>query len=410
MKRLLWLGIALAMAGAGCSAGGGGSRNLSSSDPIDEQDAGGASGGASSGATGAANGAASGGSNGASTAATTAGGSSGPEICEKVTVRADKVIPDILIVLDKSNSMVWPGCAALVNDPSYTDYGCPNPKPPLDMAYNRWVPSVAALKTTTAALETRVRFGLMIFPSADIPPPLVFGLPFGPPTRCQAGAISVMPALGNAAAIAARLNENAPDGSRTPIPGTLKAAHTALGSGIVGPDKMPTPKYVLLVTDGAPTCTLAGAELGSVADETKAKNESYAEIDSLTKDGIKTYVIGYDTSKTANLATTLNEMAKRGGTGETTHREVTDENSLLAAIDAIAGQVTSCTFQLDQAPPDVNKVRVTIDGIDRANGDGWELSGDRTIELRGQACAEVQNIAIQHTVSINVECKDVIIQ
>ena len=122
-------------------------------------------------------------------------------------------------------------------------------------------------------------------------------------------------------------------------------------------------------------------------------------------------MIGFDTRSTADFAVVLDEMARRGGTGDTQHREVTDENSLLEAISAIAGEITTCTYQLDKAPPDVKKVRVTLDGKDRKNGaEGWELTGEKTIELRGAACTEIQNAEKEHTLAINVECEDVIIQ
>lgn len=384
MERRLGLLVALAI-GAGCAADDGGGSTVNSRDPVTMEDGGvngGDNGGGNGASNGGANGANGGGSNGASGAS---GGNNGPEICEEITVRADKVIPDILIVLDKSGSMVD--------------------------GVDRWAPSVAALKTTTAELQDRVRFGLMIFPGADIPGS---GGLFGtPPKTCQPGEVLVAPALNTAADIAGQLDGATPDGTSTPIPGALKTAHEALGTAIVGPDKSPTPKYVLLVTDGGPNCTVTAESATLFSPQSffeMCQMQSYAEVDSLAKDGIKTYVIGYDTQTVPELIPILDELAKRGDTGETTHRVVTDENSLLAAIDAIAGQLTTCTFQLDQAPPDVNKIRVTLDGVDRANGDGWELTGDRTIELRGQACADIMDISIQHTLSINVECKDVIIE
>jgi hypothetical protein len=309
-------------------------------------------------------------------------------------------------VLDKSNSMVWPGCTAAGN-PSFR--GCSNGVstiPPFDKPFDRWAPSVAALKTTTAALQDRVRFGLMIFPAAGAGDELRGG-------GCKPGTVSVAPALKTADKIAMKLDAETPDGDSTPIAGTLKAAHAALGTSIVGPDAMPKPKYVLLVTDGGPNCTVDGTsaeKLFSAPTYEQCQMQSYAEVDSLTKDGIKTFVIGYDTQAIPALIPILDGLASRGGTGETKHRVVTDENSLLAAIEAIAGKATTCTFQLDQAPPDVKKIRVTLDGVDRANGDGWELTGDRTIELRGQACADIMDINVEHTLTINVECRDVIIE
>jgi len=394
MRGYLWLGATLALGSVACSAGSDGSSTIKGDDPatVGDTDAG-------------TNGEDNGGSNGAPPPPPPGGdtGGNGPsDVCEEVTVRADKVIPDILIVLDKSGSMVWPGCAAAGNP---FQLGCPNAAPPYNEPFDRWVPSVAALKTTTVTLQERVRFGLMIFPSPAIPGPL-------PPLTsmgCQPGAVSVTPALNTAMAIGTELDGEVADGDSTPIPGTLRAAHDTLGSALVGPDDAAKPKYVLLVTDGAPNCTVDSQQANTPE---QANMQTYAEIDSLREDGIKTYVIGYDTRSTAELAVVMDEMARRGGTGETMHREVTDENSLLDAISAIAGQVTECTFQLDQAPSDLKKVSVVIDGKQIKNDpeNGWELTGEKTIELRGMSCDTVRDISVVHTLGIEVKCKDVIIQ
>ncbi len=399
MERSIWLGAAVALGSVSCSAGGG-PGTVAGASPVMtgvETDGGNASGGGGTGGTGSAG-------SGGSTGAATTGGGSGQDLCEQFVARADQVIPDLLIVLDKSASMVWPGCAA-AGDPILA--GCRNgvsTTPPYQAPFDRWAPSVAALEATTAALQARVRFGLMLFP--DVPLPGAF-----PPFTnqgCQPGTILVAPGLNTAAQIAAALDAETADGDSTPIPGTLRAAHASLGTALVGPDAVPTPKYILLVTDGAPNCSVDGQQAPSIE---QANLQSYAEIDSLTADGIKTFVIGYDTRATASLAVVLDEMARRGGTGEQQHREVTDEGSLLDAIAAIAGQVTSCTYQLDMAPPDAKKVRVTLDGQDRMRGpDGWELTGERTIELLGATCTEIQNAETQHTLKINVECRDVVIE
>ncbi len=368
-------------------------------DPIVGGDAGaGASGGMGNGGTNAGGGGSGSGNTGLA--------SNGDTACETRAVKADKVIPDMLIVLDKSGSMVWPGCTAAGNP---AGAGCKNgvsTTTPYQMPFDRWAPSVAALKTTTAALDSRVRFGLMIFPSDPIPATLI---PFMLEQSCQPGMVFETPALHMGPEIAMALDSETADGDSTPIPGTLKAAHQALGTGLVGPDETPKPKYVLLVTDGAPNCTV-DAQPAFSADQ--ANMDSYAEVDALTQDGIRTYVIGYDTRKSADLAVVLDEMARRGGTGAKAHQEVTDENSLLSAISAIAGEITTCTYKLDMPVPDLKKVSVILDGVPQKNGtDGWELGPDmRTIELRGKACDTIQNAEIVHGLKISVECRDVIIQ
>jgi len=400
MERRLWLGVAIALGSVACSADAGGASNVMNQDPAMGTDAdGGATGGMSNGPAGANTG----GPGGANTGSSTTGGLD--NTCEKREVKADKIIPDMLIVLDKSGSMVWTGCDDPANQQLAPCTAAGGPPAPYDRAFDRWAPSVAALKTTTAALEERVRFGLMIFPSDPIPA----ALPFLPPTGCQPGTVFEVPALRTASDIAMALDSESADGDSTPIPGTLKAAHEALGSGLAGPDQAPKPKYVLLVTDGVPNC-MVDAQPAFTAEA--ANMDTYAEVDSLTQDGIKTYVIGYDTRSTADLAVVLDEMARRGGTGATAHQEVTDENSLLDAITAIAGDITTCTYKLDMPVPDVKKVSVILDGKPQKNGeDGWVLGMDmKTIELRGKACDTLQNAEVVHGLDISVECRDVVVQ
>jgi hypothetical protein len=65
-------------------------------------------------------------------------------------------------------------------------------------------------------------------------------------------------------------------------------------------DCFPTPKYVLLVTDGEPNCAD-----DPVGDTNRA-------IDALTAQGVKTYVIGYDLASNANSAMIMNGFAQHG--------------------------------------------------------------------------------------------------
>lgn len=304
------------------------------------------------------------------------GGGNGDK-CDELFVRATPAIPDMLIVMDKSASMTEPD--------------------------DRWGPSVSAIETITAGLEDRVRFGLMLFP--DDPQGFF-------QTGCQRGFMAVPPALNTNSAISSTLQNESADGGSTPIPGTLDEALKFLDQP-VGPDQVEAPAFVLLLTDGVPNCLADGTEPGLFPSQQfydDALQDSYAAVDALTAADIPTYVIGYDTQNTPELAMALDEMARRGGTGDTAHRPVEDEASLLAEIESIAGQIVSCTYELTEPPGDPTYVRVTLDGTDIPMGDnGWQVRGDTTIELTGSACESLRD-NMDHTIEIVVECAPVMIQ
>jgi hypothetical protein len=316
-----------------------------------------------------------------------------------VVVNSQPTIPDMLIVLDKSGSMTFAGCDAL-NAAEKASFGCVNilgipqtPAPPHDKPFDRWAPSVAAIEGLTARLQNKISFGLMLFPGVG--------------NACSSGSLAVDPALGTANAIAKTLAGAKPDGESTPTPGTLRGARAILDTPTVQ-GRAATAKYVLLVTDGAPNCTARGDNDTSTSTPSTSDNESFAAVDALTAANVKTYVIGYDTAAVPEFASVLDEMARRGGTGDTAHRPVENEQSLIEELETITAAVASCTYTLDTKPEDPMYVRVTLDGKDIAFGDsGWALVNEN-IELRGEACTTLQN-GRDHTLSIKVECDPVIV-
>jgi hypothetical protein len=164
----------------------------------------------------------------------------------------------------------------------------------------------------------------------------------------------------------------------------------------------PHPKFVLLVTDGAPTCPNGGGSEANQADI----DASNVAIEALTARGAKTFVIGYDTATPGNemLAQVLDGFAQRGGTGDQKHRPVEDEASLSAALDSITATIATCSFTLDKAPPRADYVLVTLDGkqlnLDDANG--WRMADDRTVEIVGAACNTFKSGA--HLINAEVQC------
>lgn len=320
----------------------------------------------------------------------TPSGPATPSVCEIHQIGSTRVIPEMLIVLDRSGSMRRGGV-------------------------NRWDPSVSGLKAITASLQSVIEFGLMAFPGqADcsaITDPLLQAacqlLGAGNDASCEAGSLDVPIALNNAGAIASALDSMAPNGA-TPTAATLQAAHTFFGGNFQAPDQLSAPKYVLLVTDGAPNCSQG---FGGGVDF-QAVEQSVAEVASMTSDGIKTFVLGYDTRTDATLSAALNRMAQAGGTGDSAHRAIENEASLIAAFEEIAGAATSCEYALDDPPSDASYVLVELDGAPLTLGDpdGWSLSPDsRRVSLQGQACAAMQGLG-QHSFSVSVQCAPVVVQ
>ncbi len=280
--------------------------------------------------------------------------------CEALAINAQKGIPNILVVLDRSGSM---------DDD------------------NRWDQAVPAIQSVTANLGEGIAFGLEMYPSGD------GGR--GSSQCTVANGPDVMPATGMADEIANVLNASGP-GGRTPTASALGAAKAAL-QGLSGSS------YVLLVTDGAPNCNTAldpqtctcstggggGCDAVSCLDDAG----SVAAVQALKDAGIPTYVIGFDTQPAWEQV--LTNMAAAGGTGQT-YFPVTDGTTLTSALANLAGNVVSCSYQLETAPSDAGYVKVVLDGklvtpmTDTQDGSGWELIG-KNVELRGSTCEYVKN-------------------
>jgi hypothetical protein len=314
------------------------------------------------------------------------------EFCEEHGVRSDRVTPDILIVLDRSGSM----------DASQNG------------GVDRWGGSRDGVKAITEALDTTINFGLMTFPSDE---------------ECGTGSVNVPVGPETAGAIAQTLDAMDPNGA-TPTRVSLEAARDALLSIVPGPDEVARPKYVLLVTDGAPNCEEGSmppipdtsvcltapdpfqcitdllAMAASAVDQA-AVDATVSAIQDLAADGVKTYVIGYSTQNVANLAAALDMMAAAGNTGDTQHRPVENRDNLVQEFEEIAGVAVSCEFVLDEAVDDPSKVLVTLDGekLTVNEPDGWTISADnRKVTVQGSACTTLQSGG-DHKLLVQLKCE-----
>lgn len=303
-------------------------------------------------------------------------------VCEEVGVRATPTTPDMLIVLDRSASM--------------TDG-------------DRWTHSVAAVQSITGQLDGAIRFGLMLFPEyidcSKAPDPLqcILDTVIGSDGTCAAGKINVPIALDAADDIAGILDTATPDGG-TPTSASLDVALTQLTAGSADPDATPAPKFVLLVTDGQPSCPNGMGLSTATSEERQADRElTVASIDKLKEAGVTTYVIGYDTQEFADA---MDEFARHGGTDH--HRAVENEAELLTEFQQIAGEVVSCSFVLEMEPPDPSYVLVTLDDqqVNLNDENGWTISG-RTVTLSGAACDKLRD-GTDHKLLAQVLCEVVV--
>jgi hypothetical protein len=88
----------------------------------------------------------------------------------------------------------------------------------------------------------------------------------------------------------------------------------------------------------------------------------------------------------------LDGFAQRGGTGDTKHRPVENEQSLLMEFTRITGAIASCSFQLSMAPEHPEYVLVKMDGqqLNLNQSDGFRIT-DRTVELTGGSCSRFRD-------------------
>lgn len=194
----------------------------------------------------------------------------------------------------------------------------------------------------------------------------------------------------------------------TPTAPTLDALVTPLGQN-------PGKTYVILATDGGPNCSGAtcGAEScilniegvdgcrpngpSCCVDQAGLCLDGDATISAISRlksANVPTFVIGVPGSQTySNL---LDRMAQAGGTaqqGAPAYYRVdkADKADLVAALRKVAAKiVATCTYDLREAPPDVNKLNVYLDEkvVPKDPTNGWKVDG-KTVTLLGDTCDKV---------------------
>jgi len=293
--------------------------------------------------------------------------------CVKTMPQTMNLPPDVLIVLDRSASMQQGNDG--VNCTGETN--CPG-------GQNKWAQMVSAMKTFLPMADATVNWGLMFFGS-------------GGNQSCTVGTMAdVPPAAMNATRINTAIGGAQPQTS-TPTTVAVQNASAYLRNTV----KDTNPKFILLATDGLPTCgqETCTATTQKNCDDTAA----IAAVKQAKTDGIPTFVIGIATKGADG---TLNTMAVEGGyprmgaADGKSYYPVASASELTAALDAIKSQVGTCFFGISAIDPKTMKISgVNADGAPLNPGD-FTVVGTSGVKLEGQACQDytdgkLKNIEVQ---------------
>jgi hypothetical protein len=327
-----------------------------------------------------------------------------------------EAIPSVLqLVVDTSGSMDWP--------PGWAPANPDDSKPP---GATKWEITRDALRNAVDSLSDDVTLGATFFPDTtdDDPDSLCLrnevALPLG-----VLGATSSK----QRSAWSAALDAIVPNGA-TPTEGAY-----LFGLEQLDQNESPGNRFLLLITDGTPTCTLdcectednVPVDSGPLIDDAAAA----------LAQGIRTFVIGSPGSEDARHV--LSALAREGGTAQPDcsddgpvycHLDMTTApdlaKGLAAALDQIAANLRSCEYPIP-APPnlrtlDRNLVNVLLtpshgktrtvgrDPSKTACNQGWQYSSDgSSILLCGDTCRAAQE-DVGAKVEILFGCRTVVVE
>lgn len=306
--------------------------------------------------------------------------------CGATAFQIEPAHPNVLVLFDRSCSM------RRRYDLPTGDFGT-GPTDPK----TRWFMARQAVDKLTKAYQTRVRFGLMVFPR--------------PTKGCgDLPQLNVTPAVMRRSAILSALDQTAvvpftlcppkgqpgtgPQPTETPTAEAMSAA-TALKE-LKDPARA---SYILLITDGMATCGATAASLGAQTATLKAQ-------------GVKTAVVGFGEADQPTAVAMLGTMATQGGMSKPGGKQAfwlaTDPASLQQALDSLVSQAVSCSFSLKQTPPAKDKLYAFHDGQNVAEGgaDGWTYdAAANAITFHGASCQRLKQGQVKN-VSLVFGCPD----
>jgi len=296
--------------------------------------------------------------------------------CKQLEFESMRAPVDVLLVLDRSGSMA---------DNEIED------------GVSRWEGIVPILNSTVVGTDATVGWGLKTFPE-------------GVNNLCEqesvTSSIDVPIAPTNGAQVVAAIDATVPNGDGTPTAPALAAAVTYLTGRATDHQQ-----FILLATDGQPSCTLDWDE-----DSDDASDDARDAAAAAFQAGFPVFVIGVlDEDPSDSTVETLNAMALAGGKPTGVDGDpyrfylAASQDELTRSLTEITGQVASCVFPFEKEPPDPENIAVKLAGRkltrDAAHADGWDYTDDTHlgIELHGAACDELKQ-ASQGSVEVIFGC------
>ncbi len=287
--------------------------------------------------------------------------------CASVMLDATRVIPNVLLIVDRSGSM-----QSNEFSPGVT----------------RWDALESALLSAPGglvpSLESSVRFGIAMYSNdtRSAACPDLFTVP------CQ---------LANAEAIAAEYTLRTPPRGDTPTGQSIAAVLGMIDTLV--PERGPTsPTVFVLATDGEPDTCEDGTDL------TRGRALSVESVTSAQTAGIDTFVVSVGSEVSTPH---LQDLANAGiGAVGAPFWVATDTAGLVDALSTIIRGVASCDVRLEGMvePTLACDGTVRLGATPLACGTDWMLLDDgRTIRLLGTACERLQTSGETLTASFPCE-------
>ncbi|MDC0715954.1 vWA domain-containing protein [Nannocystis bainbridge] len=305
--------------------------------------------------------------------------------CNEMQVTLTPVVPNVMLVLDKSGSML-----------SLWDHDANANTPTV----SRWYSLYAVVDQVLTNFNAKFNFGMNLFPNKQAVDTYVVGAcPVNGNVEVPVAPFNKNPILN---ALPAQNNNTIKGG--TPAQAGVLAALTHLKTL----DPM-VPRAIMLITDGAANCT-TGLQPPPLFENYDQSLHTLVG-NAWTQDTIPTYVIGIAIANSVspvqmdgspdstNPYVKLNELATQGGTakpGPEKFYSADNQVELQAALNAIVTDAQSCVIALNDEPgfPQFTKVKigdVEVPKINNcANENGWKYTDPAppyvAIELCGTAC------------------------
>jgi hypothetical protein len=314
------------------------------------------------------------------------GGDDVPGNCGASTFMLDHQPTNVVLVLDKSYSMI--------------DNSWDNDNNPATADVTRWNSLHASVTFIVEEFDDGLNFGAVLFPSIEVPDNEW-------QNACMVALepdAAVAPNNGEAVLAAMPGPEALDIFGGTPASEGISTALNHLRS--LDPE---LPRAMILITDGAANC-LAGTTDQAVFD-VYDENLPALVAEAYNTEEIPTYVVGIDIIDGIvdypqdNPYERLNEVAIAGGfpqPGAEKFHNAQDEDELRSAISQITSQI-GCIIPLDMAPEQPELLSIFIDGeeipfVDDCEGNelGWRYTNPMgpydEIELCAEACDALHNV------------------